>query len=62
MSAFEQIVRDSLGRIESKVDDLSTAHAELKEKVAVADARHGFYGALSGTITAALTWFLAPHK
>lgn len=62
MSAFEKLVTESLTRIEGKVDGLGEAHAELDKKVAVADARHGFIGGVTGVMTAALAYFLTPHR
>jgi len=65
VSAFEQIVTDSLGRIEGKVDGLAKAHSELKEHVALSDQRHGLLGglggALSGIATALAAYFLTPR-
>lgn len=55
MSAFEQIVRDSLGRIEEKVDKLSEAHSKLETQVALADQRHGIIGSVSGAASGALS-------
>lgn len=65
MSAFEKLVTESLTRIEGKVDGLGEAHAALDKTVALADQRHGFLGAIGGSVsgiaTALAAYFLTPR-
>jgi len=58
---FEDRLWLKLDDLEKKVDTLTDRVADVDKRMAVADAKHGFLGGLSGAIMALAAYFLAPR-